>query len=66
MADRYLIETSAVDGYLMEDGLGVLLLEVSAGAGRIHRAAGLDGLAGGGQQRFYPLLSILLCLLALS
>jgi len=26
-ADRYLIETSAVDGYLMEDGLGVLILE---------------------------------------
>lgn len=28
MADRYLIETSAVDGYLLEDGTGVLLLEV--------------------------------------
>jgi hypothetical protein len=27
MADRYLIETSAVDGYLLEDGSGVLLLE---------------------------------------
>lgn len=27
MADRYLIETSAVDGYLQEDGSGVLLLE---------------------------------------
>lgn len=32
MADRYLIETSAVDGYLMEDGLGVLILEQQAGA----------------------------------
>ena len=27
MADRYLIETSTVDGYLLEDGTGVLLLE---------------------------------------
>ena len=27
MADRYLLETSAVDGYLLEDGSGVLLLE---------------------------------------
>jgi hypothetical protein len=31
MADRYLIETSATDGYLLEDGSGVLLLEVSGG-----------------------------------
>ena len=30
MADRYLLESSPVDGYLMEDGLGVLLLEVVA------------------------------------
>jgi len=29
MADRYLLEISAVDGYLLEDGLGVLLLEVT-------------------------------------
>lgn len=27
MADRYLIETSAVDGFLLENGTGVLLLE---------------------------------------
>ena len=27
MADRYLIETSSVDGYLLEDGSGVLILE---------------------------------------
>lgn len=32
MADRYLIETSATDGYLLEDGSGVLLLEQDAGA----------------------------------
>lgn len=31
MADRYLIETSAVDGYLLEDGTGVLILEQQAG-----------------------------------
>lgn len=31
MADRYLLETSLVDGYLMEDGLGVLILEQQAG-----------------------------------
>lgn len=30
MADRYLLESSAVDGYLLEDGSGVLLLEVAA------------------------------------
>lgn len=30
MADRYLIETSAVDGYLLEDGSGVLILEETA------------------------------------
>lgn len=30
MADRYLLESSAVDGYLLEDTSGVLLLEVAA------------------------------------
>lgn len=29
MADRYLIEGSAEDGYLLEDGSGVLILEES-------------------------------------
>lgn len=28
MADRLLLEASAVDGFLLEDGTGVLLLEV--------------------------------------
>lgn len=32
MADRYLLETSATDGYLLEDGSGVLLLEQSGAA----------------------------------
>ena len=32
MADRYLVETSAVDGYLLEDGTGILILEQQAGA----------------------------------
>ena len=31
MADRYLLESSLVDGYLLEDATGVLLLEVVAG-----------------------------------
>jgi len=30
MADRYLLETSAVDGYQLEDGSGVLILEGAA------------------------------------
>jgi len=29
MADRYLIETSGTDGYLLEDGSGVLLKELA-------------------------------------
>ena len=29
MADRYLIETSGTDGYLLEDGTGVLLLDAT-------------------------------------
>ena len=32
MADRYLLESGAPDGYLLEDGSGVLLLEQQAGA----------------------------------
>jgi F420-0:gamma-glutamyl ligase len=27
MADRYLLESSAVDGYLLEDGTGIILLD---------------------------------------
>lgn len=30
MADRYLLESGAPDGYLLEDGTGVLLLETVA------------------------------------
>ncbi len=37
MADRYLIETSAVDGYLLEDGTGVLILEQQAAVGGTAR-----------------------------
>lgn len=36
MADRYLLESSAVDGYLLEDGSGVLLLETVAAAVHAH------------------------------
>ena len=32
MADRYLLESSATDGYLLEDGSGVLLLEDAVAA----------------------------------
>ena len=32
MADRYLLEESSVDGYLLEDGSGVLVLEAAAAA----------------------------------
>jgi len=37
MADRYLLESSSVDGYLLEDGTGVYLLEGGA-AGPINAA----------------------------
>jgi hypothetical protein len=54
MADRYLIETSAVDGYLLENGSGVLILDAvtDVSIGGLHRihlgivantAAGLGG-----------------------
>ena len=33
MADRYLLESSGVDGYLLEDGSGVLLLEAAPAGG---------------------------------
>lgn len=34
MADRYLLETAILtDGYLLEDGTGVLLLETSSSSG---------------------------------
>ncbi len=29
MADRYLLESGSPDGYLLEDGTGVLILEVA-------------------------------------
>ena len=29
MADRYLLESGAPDGYLLEDGTGVLILDVT-------------------------------------
>lgn len=31
MADRYVLESGAPDGYLLEDGSGVLILEQQAG-----------------------------------
>ena len=51
MADRYLIETSAVDGYLLEDGTGVLILEQDAGAAAVTAvmfAVRMDGIGHGG------------------
>lgn len=45
MADRYLIETSPTDGYLLEDGTGVLLMEVpSEGVGTGQVFIGLSPL----------------------
>ena len=41
MAERYLLETSAVDGYLLEDGSGVVLKESMPGA-----SAGVATVAG--------------------
>lgn len=32
MADRFLLESSAVDGFQLEDATGVVLLEATAGA----------------------------------
>ena len=39
MADRYLLESGAPDGYLLEDGSGVLLLEQQAAAAEEHLRA---------------------------
>jgi hypothetical protein len=39
VADRYLLESSAIDGYQLEDGSGVLSLENSAGGGVIKDEA---------------------------
>lgn len=40
MADRYLLESGAPDGYTLEDGTGVLILEA---AGATIVGAGLSG-----------------------
>ena len=42
MADRYLLETGAPDGYLLEDGTGVLLLEGTAAADPFLGSTGLS------------------------
>ena len=50
MADRYLLEESTTDGFLLEDGSGVLLLEGGGAAPepviRIIFPSNLDGLGG--------------------
>lgn len=47
--DRYLLETSSVDGYLLEDGSGVLLLEnqqePAVGQPYVKRCGGIPGMA---------------------
>ena len=55
MADRYLLESGAPDGYLVEDGTGVLLLEDAVAATHAHAKVNqpplkskLRTLAGGG------------------
>jgi hypothetical protein len=48
--DRYLLEESSVDGFLLEDGSGVLLLEGEAVAEAVFPVifpSNLDGLGGG-------------------
>ena len=49
MADRYLLEESAIDGYQLEDGSGVLILEGEAETQPfpIIFPIQLDGLGGG-------------------
>lgn len=39
MADRYLLESSLLDGYLLENATGVLLLESIDGTGALTTAA---------------------------
>lgn len=39
MADRYLLESSLLDGYLLEDATGVLLLESIDGTGALTTTA---------------------------
>lgn len=41
MADRYLLESGAPDGYLLEDGSGVLLLEGGGGAAAVRSITSL-------------------------
>lgn len=51
MADRYLLEESAVDGYQLEDASGVVLLEaVEAAAAQtfLFAPVRLDGIGHGG------------------
>jgi len=43
MADRYLLESSAIDGYLLEDGSGVLLIESASGTSRNLLLMGVGG-----------------------
>ena len=50
MADRYLLESSLIDGYLLEDGAGVLLLESIDGTGALTTSAA--SLSGNGALEF--------------
>jgi hypothetical protein len=50
MADRYLLESSLIDGYLLEDASGVLLLEAIDGIGALTSAAA--SLSGSGVLQF--------------
>lgn len=48
MADRYLLESSGVDGYQLEDASGVLLLEGAAGGFQAGWASGANQIIGTG------------------
>jgi hypothetical protein len=45
VADRYLLESGSPDGYLLEDGSGVLLLDGNVGVNRTDSSASLIALA---------------------
>lgn len=50
---------------LSVNALSAMGADAAPPAGRLHRASGLDGLAGAGQERFNPLLALIFWLVAI-